>query len=102
MPHDVWVDGDVNRNRAYSRDLVAVRLLPSSTWRRRTGPSKEAMPCNPHAAAGEEETQQELLRFAQDGSLQAQAVVVAILESRHQEFQIGALVPANGAETVQA
>ena len=100
VPHDVWIDGDVNRNRAFSKDIVAIRLLPSSEWRSRTGNSgggEFELPKNPyHEDPSEEETPEELMLFAKQGTIQAQAVVVSILESRHQTFQIGALVPANG------
>ena len=99
VPHDVWIDGDANRNRAFSKDIVAVRLLPSRLWRQRQVPSSagDELPSNPHHNSGDVETPDELLQFAKDGTLQAQAVVVAIIETRRQEFQIGALIPANGA-----
>ena len=31
LPHDVWLDGDVNRNRAFSRDVVALRCSHPAT-----------------------------------------------------------------------
>jgi len=103
IAHDVWISGDINRNRSFSKDLVAVRLLPSQEWRFRDSQDASKacqppkLPSNRHRVGEDEETQGQLLKWAQEEiTLQPQGVVVSVLENRHQAFQIGSLVPASG------
>ena len=44
---DIYIDGQVDRNRAYEGDIVAVQLLPPDQWR--TVESKEALKKREHA-----------------------------------------------------
>jgi DIS3-like exonuclease 2 len=87
IPHDCLIESYVNRNRAFGGDTVAIRLLGRRTWRPRDGAKVDL------STMPESETPEELLAHAQTGELQAQAVVVALLEAPRKTIYIGTLIP---------
>eukprot|EP00658_Telonema_sp_P-2_P048691 TRINITY_DN37024_c0_g2_i1.p1 TRINITY_DN37024_c0_g2~~TRINITY_DN37024_c0_g2_i1.p1 ORF type:complete len:769 (-),score=165.92 TRINITY_DN37024_c0_g2_i1:138-2444(-) len=86
IPHDVLVDGYSSRNRAFGGDMVVVKLLDRTQWRSREGKQVDmsGMPSDESAV--------ELWEHACIGELQAQGVVVAVLNPSRERVYVGTLL----------